>query len=231
MSKDNNELGINDYFNIIKPYIIHMILISLIFSMSSYILTHLLVKPVYQSSATVIVNNRRDEGAAITGDEINSAKNLASVYSIIIKSNAVMEPVIDELGVDLTNQALSSKVSVSAVDNTQVIKITASDTDNVMARNYVNGILKIAPSIIVEKVEAGSVKVVSYPQVSTNPVSPNIKMNVLIAGFFGLMLSIAFVLIRYLLDRTFKNPKEIEMYLDIPVLGVIPDYESVSRGK
>lgn len=229
--KNNVELGIGDIINIIKPYILHLVFVFLIFSMCSYIFTCLLIQPVYQSSATVIVNNRRKDATAITGDEINSAKNLASVYSIIIKSNAVMEPVIEELNVDLSNQDLSSKVSVSAIDNTQVIKISVTDPDREMARNYVNEIIKVAPDIIVEKVEAGDIKIVSYPQVSRAPISPNIKMNVLLSGVVGVMLSLGIVILRYFLDATFKSPKEIENALGIPLLGVIPNSDSVHGHK
>lgn len=228
---NEEEISLSELFGIVKPYIIHIVLISIVFSLLSFIVTKALIKPVYESSATVIVNNRKNESQSITSDEINSARNLASVYGIVIKSNAVMEPVVEVMNTDITMDALSKKVSVSSVDNTQVIKISVKDTDPVLAREYTNEIIKVAPDIIVDMVEAGSVKVVSYPQISNSPISPNTKMNVLVAGMLGFMLSIGFVFVRYLLDKTFRSPQMVEDYLELPIIGVIPNIESVSGGK
>lgn len=228
---NEEEISLAELFGIIKPYLIHIILISVIFSLLSFIFTKVLIDPVYESSATVIVNNRKDEGQSITSDEINSARNLASVYGIVIKSNAVMEPVVEAVNADITMDALTKKVSVSSVDNTQVIKISVKDTDPNLAREYTNEIIKVAPDIIVDMVEAGSVKVVSYPQTPTSPISPNTKMNVLVAGMLGFMVSVGFVFMRFLMDKTFRSPDSVEASLDIPVLGVIPNVESVKGGK
>lgn len=228
---NEEEISLSELFGIVKPYLIHIVLISIVFSLLSFIVTKALIKPVYESSATVIVNNRKNESQSITSDEINSARNLASVYGIVIKSNAVMEPVVEVMNTDITMDALSKKVSVSSVDNTQVIKISVKDTDPVLAREYTNEIIKVAPDIIVDMVEAGSVKVVSYPQISNSPISPNTKMNVLVAGMLGFMLSIGFVFVRYLLDKTFRSPQMVEDYLELPIIGVIPNIESVSGGK
>ncbi len=228
---NEEEISLSELFGIVKPYLIHIVLISIVFSLLSFIVTKALIKPVYESSATVIVNNRKNESQSITSDEINSARNLASVYGIVIKSNAVMEPVVEVMNTDITMDALSKQVTVSSVDNTQVIKISVKDTDPVLAREYTNEIIKVAPDIIVDMVEAGSVKVVSYPQISNSPISPNTKMNVLVAGMLGFMLSIGFVFVRYLLDKTFRSPQMIEDYLELPIIGVIPNIESVSGGK
>ena len=199
------EISLSELYGIVKPYLIHILLISIIFSLLSFIFTKSFVKPVYESSATVIVNNRREENQFVSTDELNSARNLASVYGIVITSNAVMEPVVNELGADITMEQLSKKVSVSPVDNTQVIKISVKDTNPELARVYTNEIIKVAPDILMEMVEAGSVKVVSYPQEPTTPISPNTKMNVLVAGMLGFMLSVGVVFMRFLLDKTFRK--------------------------
>ena len=228
---NEEEISLSELYGIVKPYLVHIVLISIIFSLMSFIITKTLIKPIYESSATIIVNNRRDENQFISSDELNSARNLASVYGIVITSNAVMEPVINELEVDLTMDQLSKKVSVTPVDNTQVIKISVKDQDPELARVYTNEIIKVAPDIMVEMVEAGSVKVVSYPQEPTAPISPNVKMNVLVAGMLGFMLSIGFVFMRFLLDKTFRNAESVENTLGIPVIGVIPNLTSVKGGK
>ena len=46
----------------------------------------------------MIVNTRQDTTSNVTSDQINSATKLVSTYSIIIKSDTVLQQVIDNLG-------------------------------------------------------------------------------------------------------------------------------------
>ncbi len=225
------EISLSELFGIIKPYIIYIILFGIILGLGSFLVTKVAIAPTYQSNATMIINNRKDDGQnAITSDEINTARNLASVYSIIIKSDAVMIPVISELGTDLTSAQLASMISVSSVDSTQIIRISVKSTDPEFAREVAQEIVNIAPNIIVEMVEAGSARVVSYPQTPTNPVAPNVRMNTLVAFMLGIMLSVGFVFVRYMMDKTFRTQEDIEKYLGIPVIGAIPNVDSVRKG-
>ena len=66
----------------------------------------------------MIVNTRQDITSNVTSDQINSATKLVSTYSIIIKSDTVLQQVIDNLGLSLTYEKLAERVTVSAVDDT-----------------------------------------------------------------------------------------------------------------
>lgn len=224
------EIDLAELFGALRPYILHVVLVALICGMLSFLYTKLLVKPVYESSASIVVNNRRNDEGFVTTDELNSARNLANLYAIVIKSDSVMTPVLDTVNVDLTSQQLANKVSVSSVNNTSVIRIAVTDTDPNMALKYVEEIVDVAPEVIVDKVEAGSVSVISEASLPADPISPNTMMNVLIATVFGAMAIIGFVLLRYFLDRSVKSEEELERVLGLPVISVIPSLESL-RGK
>ena len=228
---EEEEISLSELFEIVKPNLVYIILFSIILGLGSFLVTKLASEPIYQSEATMLGNNRRDDASGnITSDEINSARNLASVYSIIIKSDAVMIPVLDSLNLDMLPSQLASKVSVSAVDNTQVMRVSVKDTEPELAQLINQEILNVAPDIIVDMVEAGSARIVSYPQIPVNPISPNLKMNVLVATMLGFMLSTGFVFVRHLMDKTFRTEKDIENQLGIPVIGVIPNVQSVKKG-
>lgn len=224
------EIDLAELFGALRPYILHVVLVALICGMLSFLYTKLLVKPVYESSASIVVNNRRNDEGFVTTDELNSARNLANLYAIVIKSDSVMTPVLDTVNVDLTSQQLANKVSVSSVNNTSVIRIAVTDTDPNMALKYVEEIVDVAPEVIVDKVEAGSVSVISEASLPADPISPNTMMNVLIATVLGAMAIIGFVLLRYFLDRSVKSEEELERVLGLPVISVIPSLESL-RGK
>ena len=61
--------------------------------------------------------------------------------------------------------------------------------------------------------------------------SPSVLKNTFIGGFLGVFLIIAVVLVRYLMDDTVKTPEDVEKYLQLSTLAVIPLNEGESEGK
>ena len=79
--------------------------------------------------------------------------------------------------------------------------------------------------LIKEAVEAGSVKVISNPSLATEPVSPNIKKNTMLAAAVGFVLVIGIIVLQVLLDNKINTEEDVTKYLDMTVLGVIPQYD------
>ena len=92
-------------------------------------------------------------------------------------------------------------------------------------------ILEIAPSVIVETVEAGSVKPVEQAYAGLQPVSPSILKNTAIMAMLGFVLSCGVILVVYLTDNTYKTDMDIQRDFETPVLGVIPAVESCKSNK
>lgn len=226
----DDEIELSELFRLLGRNRNLILVVTIFFTLMGFLFTKIAIKPEYQSSATIIVNNRRDETQNITSDEIRSAQNLASVYSIIIKSDTVLEQVIENNHLDMSIEALSKRISVTSVDNTQVIKISSKTKNPELSQQITSDILKIAPKFIVDMVEAGSVKIISEASFDDKPVSPNVKMNTLVSLILGLMLSTGYVLMQYMLDRRIKSENDIEKYLEIPVLGIIPNEDEALEG-
>lgn len=225
-----DEIDLAELFAIIKRNIIKIIIVGIVLGSFSFVFTKFFIDKQYESSGTLIVNTKQKEGISITSDEIRSAQNLASVFAIIIKSEPVLGQVISNLNLEMDMIQLSKLVSVNSVDQTQVMKVSVKTKTPELSSRIANEILNVSPEIIVDTVEAGSVKLISPARVNPDPVSPNIRLNTLIAAVLGIMLSTgAFILVN-ILDNTFKSEEDIERYLGVPLLGVIPNVESVKGG-
>lgn len=184
------------------------------------------ITPQYEASVNMIVNTWTDSTGNVTNDNISSAQNLVDTYAIIIKSNTVLNQVIDDLKIDITFEDLYEMVSVNAINNTQVMKIVVQNENPEIAQKIVETISNIAPSIITDAVEAGSCKVVSQVYVDEEPVSPDILQNTSISGFLGLIICVAVIILQEILNDYIVDDGDVERKLGIPVLGIIPDVES-----
>lgn len=206
-----------------------ILIAAVVFSLLGLLISAVFMTPIYESGAKMIVNTRKDENQSVTNDQLNSAKNLVETYAIIIRGREVLEKVIEELDLEEGYGQLHRRVSVKAVNNTQVMQITVQHEDPETAKAIAEQILVIAPDMIIKMVEAGSVKTVERAHVGNNPVEPNILKNTLLAAVIGFVLACGVVVVIFLLDTTYKSELDIQNDLGLPVLGVIPSIESCNR--
>lgn len=219
---EEETIDLREIFFLLKRHIVVILLTTVLFALAGLAGTMLFITPQYQANATMIVNTRQDVNANVTSDQINSAQKLVATYSIIIKSDTVLDQVIRNLGLTLSYDELAEKVEVSAVDSTQVMRISVTDPNPESARRMCEEITRVAPDTIMETVEAGSVKVISEARAGVDPVSPNKKMNTAIAGLLGMVLVVGILVLRQLLNNTLQTDEDIQRQLGLTVLGVIP---------
>lgn len=224
-NEENEVIDLTEILSAVRQHLLELIFVTLVAALVGFTASKFLMNPKYDSSALMIVNTRQDVNANVTSDQINSATKLVSTYSIIIKSDTVLQQVIDNLGLNLTYAQLNKRVTVAAVDDTQVMKITVQSDSPEWARQVCEQIITVAPDVIKEAVEAGSVKVISNPSLATEPVSPNIMKNTMLAAAVGFVLVIGIIVLQVLLDNKINTEEDVTKYLDMTVLGVIPQYD------
>lgn len=224
-NEENEVIDLTEILSAVRQHLLELIFVTLAAALVGFMASKFLMTPKYDSSALMIVNTRQDVNANVTSDQINSATKLVSTYSIIIKSDTVLQQVIDNLGLNLTYAQLNKRVTVAAVDDTQVMKLTVQSDSPEWARQVCEQIITVAPDVIKEAVEAGSVKVISNPSLATEPVSPNIMKNTMLAAAVGFVLVIGIIVLQVLLDNKINTEEDVTKYLDMTVLGVIPQYD------
>lgn len=227
------EIDLRVIFDILKKNIIPIIVVAAIFAAGFFSYSKFFIAKQYEATASLIVNNKSEERTTIQSTEIQAARSLAEVYSIIIKSDEVLGPVIEKLGLSMSPESLEKKISVSTVESTQVIKIAMRDTNPTLAMNVVDMLVKTAPPVIEKQVEAGSVEVIDDARLTASgaPVSPNSVRNGIIGGLIGLVLILAFIFVRELSNNTFKSEDDIAKTLNIPLLGIIPSVDTKEFNK
>lgn len=229
----NKEEVVIDLLALIRLLIrkLHIIIFcTLLVGMLFYAGNLFLVTPQYEANTTLYVNNSssQDTSTAITASDLSASAQLVDTYSAIISSNTVLSQVISKADVDLTEEELLKQISISAVNDTEVFKVSVRNPDPKAAARIANGIAAIAPDQISEIVEGSSVKVVDYARIPTEIASPNYALWAILGMMMGFAVSIAVIVVRALLDRTIKSESDFERWT-LPILGTVPDLEQANK--
>lgn len=233
---DNNEIEI-DLLHLIKilwkkAWIIALCTILLGAIVFSY--AFLFITPQYQAKAMMYVNNSSfsvgSTSFSISSSELTAAKSLLDTYVIILKSRTTLEKVLDETGLDYTYEELSSMVSASAVNSTEVFQIVATSSIPQEAELIVDTIVKILPDRIADIVDGSSVRLVDHAILPTQRSSPSYTKYAMIGLVLGFVLSCGVIIINDLLDTTIRDEDYLYQRYNIPVLAVVPDANETRKG-
>lgn len=222
------EIDLLELFNALKKSIVWIAIVTIACAAVGFCYSKFMITPQYEASVNMIVNTRSENATNLTNDNITSAKNMVGTYAIIIKSNRVLNEVIDKLELDMEYNTLAKKVSIASVNSTPVMEVVVTDPDPERAAMIVEQIAKIAPDAIVEAVEAGSCKVISDVEAGKYPVSPSVMKYTALLAMIGLALSAGLVILKELFSNYIEDDADVAKYLGLPVLGVIPEVEDLT---
>ncbi len=179
--------------------------------------------PVYQSSLRMLVQPARtDFGQA------QAAKQLLRGYVQWIHSSYRAAKVIDELKLDMTPEQLLSDIEVASDDSSFVIQLNVENTDpnlaNDIARTWGNTFIqwRIDDNATQRKEDRVDAEFIDDPQAGLD--RPNTKINAAAGAIFGALVGtiIVFVL-EWIESGVVRRSEDVEKYLDIPVIGTIPN--------
>ena len=94
---------------------------------------------------------------------------------------------------------------------------------------YVMLAKRLEEAKVAEASVATEVQVVDTATLPTAPVAPKKAMTLLLAALLGILASSGFVVVRELLNRTIKNSDDVANYLELPVLGSVPDINDLRK--
>ena len=207
-----------------------IISVGIMAALGAFLFTQLLVTPSYESATKIYILNKQ-ENSAVTYSDIQLGTQLTKDYAELIQSRFVLEEVVQGMGLNLTYEQMKKKVAVTTPTDTRILAITVKDSDPVMAMQMANAIREAASVHIMNVMDIQAVNVAETANMPMKKASPSVMKNTLIGGVLGGLLVIAIILIRYLLDDTLKTPEDVEKYLQLSTLAVIPLNEGETDGK
>src|SRR5690606_24574585 len=219
------ELELRDYVRIILKRIKLIIGLVVVLAVITAVFSYGFMKPVYESSTKLIVNNSQDMSGAIDLNSVNLDLRLVETYKQIIKTAAITDKVAErnpELG--LTGNEINAMISVSSVSNTQALTISAQHNDYPTTVKVVTEVANVFVEHIPTIMTVNNVSILNEAKLVDNPspVAPNPILNIALSIIVALLLGVGLALLLEYLDDSIKDEHDVLQYVDLPVLMSIP---------
>lgn len=110
----------------------------------------------------------------------------------------------------MTYNQLGKIISVSALNDTEIIKITVDNEDAILAKNIANSTAKFFIVEVKSLYNMDNVNVLDEAIVSDSPYNVNVLKQTLIYVLIGLVVAFGIVFIVFYFDRTIKTVEQVE---------------------
>lgn len=226
-------MELKEYFHILVKRLKLIIIITLCFTIVSGLVSVFLIKPVYKSDISVIINQTK-------GDSANNAQNyndlimyqkLVKTYAEFAKSRMVGEHVIEGLNLDLKVTELQEMLTVTPKGDTEFLTLSVKASDPKLAQDITNQYAKSLKAVSAEVKKVDNVQLLDEAILPQGKDSPRVSLNIAIAFFLGLMVSVGLAFLLEYLDNTLKSKEDIERISELPVIGLLPFDETLASGK
>lgn len=177
--------------------------------------------PVYEASARLLITSRPDFGQA------QAVRIRLRDMAAWLNSSYRAQQVIDELQLDMMPQELLADVTVAAATSESIIEINVENTNPSLAQDiarvWAQQLIDLrreenAEERAEDRIEA---ELIDDPAVGLE--SPQTTINTAAGAVFGALLGIVVIFIlEWLESGVLRRAEDVERYLDIPVVGRIP---------
>ena len=168
--------------------------------------------PLYQSSATIIIEADAD---------------LRNTLQVIIRDSKVMEKVGQDLGLSISPENLAAKISVTSIDNSQVVNIGVVDSNPDQAAAIANTTAQVFKEEVPSIINFDNVHFLSEAKEDSTPINENHMKLMIMAIGMGVIAGIGIAFLLDTLDHSIRSTDDIENLIGIPVIGRISKIKRV----
>lgn len=198
----------------------------LVCALAGMLFTMFLIPEKFESKTSIYIYNQQTDN--MTMSDLQTGSTLTKDFEILVKGRNVLENVIEKLNLDLTYGQLNGMVSVTVPANTRIVEITVKTTDPYLSRDIADAVREISSKSIAEVMGVDAVNVVEKANLPEGKSSPSISKNTVLSGLVGVVLACGIIVLLTLLNDTICTPDDVEKYLELSTLGVIPMDEALA---
>ena len=225
------ELDLRSFFLVLLQNLRLIIAVAVAMAVIFGVATGLMTEDTYSSRGSAYIMNISKESidgsyTGISANGLDTSQKLVSECIVMIKSNRVMNEVAEKVnarGFNVTGEQVRSSLTMTAVEDTALLRFVVKTSRPDLSQVICEEMLKNAPGIV-EKAMSELVSIEKFDEASKAEVNePMVARNAILGGIFGLLLTCGLILVRYLMDNTIKDEKDLKTRFNVNVLGVVMD--------
>lgn len=229
-SDDEITIDLAELFGVLWHWIWLILLVALLLGGAAYAFSKFVIPEEFQSTTKIYVLDKESgSGGQSTYTDLQVGSQLTKDYAELITSRTVIEKVIADNHLESVYdyKEFLNKVEVNTPTDTRIVSITVTDTNPALAQALADDIRVEASDLIIDTMQINAVNTYEVANLPTEKSAPSCSKWALIGALLGALLVGGTVTLQYILDDTIKTSEDIEQYLGLSTLALIPLDENI----
>lgn len=219
---DEMEIDLLELFYYLRAKLIWLIIAFVVGAVVAGGITYFFITPKYQATSKVyMVSASSDSIVDLT--DLNLGTSLSTDYEELLKIRPIFEEIIEEQELDYTYEELLGMTTIGAINKTRLLGITVESTDPVEAKDVANALADKAVTYVPEVMETATPNIAELAIVPKRKSSPSLAKNTIIGALLSTIAVAAILIVRLLMDDTFKSADDVEKAFGVMPLTIIPE--------
>lgn len=229
VSKDiETQLSIIDIINMMLTFWWLIVILAVLVGGSTYAYSKITSIPQYNSTGTLYIDAQKEQKT----DDVNTSaligvQSLMPTYIEVLKSKPFLQTVSDDIDNKYSFSEILDKVSITALEETNLIKVSVNAADAHDAYLICNSIVNNAFDEIIRVFEGGSVKLINNPEEATSPLPTNSLKRGIIGFCVGAAIAMLIIFLINLFDTRVKSAEELKNKYNLPILGEVSNLHEI----
>lgn len=220
------ELELKQFLKLFWDRKIFIIIMMVIFAVIGGVKIKFFTTPVYEASGKLICARSDDsiiKGTTVTTTELTMPSSLAETYAELIKSDLIINQVIENLGLDMTTSQLRSSVTLTPVTKVYY-QVSARNISPEKSAEIANELINVFSEEVKKIYEIDNIRIVDEALVPTVAINMNMVKTIKIFAGIGLVVAAGVIMIMFIFNNTVTNADQIKRYTKLTTLASIPKY-------
>jgi len=240
----NESYSIKDIIRLMLNHIWLILVIAVLGAVGGFCVSKFILPLEYSSHITMYVQSYTgitENNANDINNSISNSKQLVNTYMEVLKDDAVMNAVGEQIVKQFDNNTLNQNfkltdtgkitpssiracLAISSVTDTSAVKVTATTKNAEVAAAICNDLTKVAPQYVEDAVGVGSINTIDTAKVYNTPVAPNTPKNTMIGGAASFMLIVLIIFLIDFFDNTIKDSDALANKYKKAIIGEIQQF-------
>lgn len=217
--EDEMEIDLKElFFALINKWYI-IVLVTVLCGLLGFLYVRFFVPETFKSETSIYIYS---EKSGSMNTDLQTGTTLTKDYEVLVRSRTVLEQVIESLDLPMNYEQVNSMISVSVPASTRIVKISVQTTDPYQAQSIANAVREISSVTIAQVMGVDAVNVVDPASLPSAKSGPSIMKYTLMGAVLGAVLVCGMIILLFLLNDTIRTQDDVEKYLGLSTLGIIP---------
>ena len=217
-----------DYIDIMQIFSVLLrnwfviVCVSILGAVFGFVYSNFFITPLYRANATMLVDLRNSVQDDLSAEKINNAEKYVTTFTYVMKTNTVLQPVINKLELNESVDSLGNKLQINKMDGTLLIRVAINHENPQDALEIVKAVCETAPDVINQRITSCYIIEIEAPSVTGSPVTPNVTRYTIFGAGAGAAFAVMVLLLISFLNNKIRSVLDLQNTVDLPLLGVIP---------